>query len=408
MKININKEKFNDIENSFTRLKENESEVNALSKISDALSSLTGKTIVVNTIRPESKNQDCFVMSVYPDESVIDAIVDAILTEKNDSILGQLWNSSSKWNIEIDTRILSKDVGLDEKELTALLLHEVGHIIYSNTIPFRIAKVLRFEFAKVNMLSKALIKDSFFKKLLYFPILNACNSTKNKNSIKEEIKSDKYSAQAGYGVPLSTAMDKIIIFMGNTSADDEMKELTDFVFDSITSLQNRQNKLVRRNMLTMIASTPSVFAKKMITPFVNSLHGGAGAVTENVKDTFIENKIAKITDDFYASEAFFNRLKKLKRIDPADIDYIALELNNIKSNDDKMMIVSYIYNKIDTIDYYIALIDSENPRYIIPHSRDALVAMRDRLDKYRMAAINRKLPEVNYGISIQFPTGYDG
>ena len=85
-----------------------------------------------------------------------------------------------------------------------------------------------------------------------------------------------------------------------------------------------------------------------------------------------------------------------------------MEVNNIKSNDDKMMIVSYIYNKIDTIDYYLALIDSKNPKYVIPHSRESLVNMRNILEKYKNDAINRKLPEVNYGISIQYPTGYEG
>ena len=98
----------------------------------------------------------------------------------------------------------------------------------------------------------------------------------------------------------------------------------------------------------------------------------------------------------------------MKRIDPAELDYIALELNNIKSNDDKMMLVSYIYSKLDIIDYYIALIDSKNPKYSVPHSRESLVQMKQRLNDYRIQAINRKLPEVNYGISIQWPTGYEG
>jgi len=34
--------------------------------------------------------------------------------------------------------------------------------------------------------------------------------------------------------------------------------------------------------------------------------------------------------------------------------------------------------------------------------------MRDMLDKYRIAAINRKIPDVKYGINIQYPTGYEG
>ena len=44
--MQINKEKFADIENAFIRLKASESDISALSKISDALHSITGKNIV--------------------------------------------------------------------------------------------------------------------------------------------------------------------------------------------------------------------------------------------------------------------------------------------------------------------------------------------------------------------------
>ena len=412
MQININKEKFIDIEEAFTRLKANESDISALRTISDALHSLTDKNIVVDTVRPESKNQVCNVMSVYPEESTIDKIIEAIITEQNDSIIAKLWNDTGKWNIEIDTRILSKDVDLTEKELTALILHEVGHIVYSNSVPMRIARVLRFEYAKTSMATKQLLKDKFFSKLVSLPILNACNFNTSRNTIKTEIQADKYSIQSGYGKDLNSAIDKIIAYVGTDSnQDEEMQQLLGFSVDTLMQLQKRQNNIARRNIGYMIKSTPSKFAKKIVMVISNGLNGSNtpnSTVTEAVKDKYISDKIDSIMDSFYASEAFFNRVHKLKRIDPADIDYIGLEVNNIKSNDDKMMIVSYIYNKIDTIDYYLALIDSKNPKYVIPHSRESLVNMRNILEKYKNDAINRKLPEVNYGISIQYPTGYEG
>ena len=151
MRISINKEKFSDIENAFIRLKSNESDVSATRAISDSLRSLTGKQIAVTTVRPESKNQSCTVMSVYPEESTIDALVSAILSEQQDQMIQKVWNETDSWNIEIDTRILSSEANLTEKELTALLLHEIGHIIYSNSIPMRISRVARFQYAKIPM-----------------------------------------------------------------------------------------------------------------------------------------------------------------------------------------------------------------------------------------------------------------
>lgn len=412
MKIIINKEKFSDMEDAFTRLKANENDVSALRKLSDSLHALTGKTIKVSVVKPESKNQSCVVMSVYPEESTIDKIINAITSESNDSVITSIWNDNVSWNVEIDSRILTSDANLTEKELVALLMHEIGHIVYSNSVPMRISKIVRFEFAKSNFVTRQLLKDNIFSKILCFPILNACNFRTNKTDLNAEIQADKYSIQSGYGEYLKSAIDKIFIFAGSdTTMNDDMKELMGFSIDSLVLLQKRQNKIARRNIQKMIASTPSTFAKNVVGKLYNSLSAVTspnGSVTEEAKDEFINSKIDSITNDFYMSEAFFNKVHKLKRLDPADFDYIALELNNIKSNDDKMMIVSYIYNKIDTIDYYIALIDSKNPKYVIPHSKESLIQMRERLDKYRIAAINKKLPEINYGITIQYPSGYEG
>lgn len=409
--MQINKEKFADVENAFTRLKASEHDTSALSKISDALHSITGKNISVITISPTNKAQACRIMSVYPEESTIDAVIQAIITEQHDAIIQRVWNESTKWTVEIDTRILSSDANLTERELTALLLHEVGHIVYSNSIPMKISKVVRLQYAKSNMVTKQLLKNNFFSKVLAFPILHACNMDTNKNGVKAELQADKYPLNAGYGEDLKSAMDKIFIYAGSSkeTVEDGMEELMGFSIDSLTQLQKRQNTLVKKNFAHMVASTPSRFAQGIINPLLTSLHGSeTSSMTESVKDEFIYNKIKKITDDFYMSEAFFNKVKKLKRIDPLELDYIGLEVNNIKSNDDRMMVVSYIYSKLDIIDYYISIIDSGNPKFIVPHSREALVSMRELLDKYRLQAINKKLPEVKYGISIQYPSGYEG
>ena len=73
-----------------------------------------------------------------------------------------------------------------------------------------------------------------------------------------------------------------------------------------------------------------------------------------------------------------------------------------------MMIITYIYNKLDIIDYYLSILDSGSKKYQVPHTREQLVAMRQTLEKYRLDALNRKLPTIDYGVNIQFPAGYEG
>ena len=406
----INKEKFSDIEDSFVRIKANHSDIAALSKMGNALSALTGKSIVVNTITPESKNQSCFVMSVYPSESDISKIIEAIVTEQKDSMIEKLWAECPSWTIEIDTRILEDNVGLTEKELTALILHEVGHIIYSNSVPMKIAKIIRYEYAKTPMVQKQLLKNTFFSKLMLFPILYVCQADNNKKAMKEEIKADKYSINSGYGEELASSIDKIIAYAGSDDIKDKgVEELMGFSIDSLIQLQNRQNQIVKRNVSKMIANTPSKIAKKFLSALNTGLNGNPNSliVTESKQDKWINDQIDKITESYY-TEAFLLGPKKMKRIDPADIDYIAISMDSIRTNDDRMMLISYIYSKMETIDYYISLIDSKNPRYVIPHSRETLVQMKERLEKYRTMVLNRRLPDISYGINIQYPEGYEG
>ncbi len=403
MQILINKDKFKDIENAFVRLKANDSDTAALRNIADALNSLTRKSFTVNVVKPTSKNQTCIVMSIYPDESVIDKIIMAIVNEEKDNIIADIWNGSPLWNIEIDSRILSSEADLNERELTALLMHEVGHMVYSNTIPAKINRIIKIKFVANPIGTKMAMKNNLLSKLIYFPIINLCEGRKNKAAFREELKADKYSVQAGYGADLNSAIDKIIGYVGSVDVDDDTWELMGFSVDTVNLLQKRQNQLARRNVSYMITQTPSKIAQGLITKLSKGL--GNNPVTEAKMNIYLENVFDKSN---VLTEGFFNKVNRLKRIDPADLDYIGLEIGNIKNNDDKMLIISLIYNKIDTIDYYLQILDSGNPKYIIPHSRESLLRMRDTLMKYRELTINRKLPEIRYDVRIQYPEGYEG
>ena len=111
-KMLINLGKFQNIESSFKLLKSNSSDIAALHNLSREVSSIANNTIDVTTVKPEGKDQSCFVMCIYPDETVLDALVEAIISQKQDSVIENIWNNSEKWVFEIDTRILGDDVDL--------------------------------------------------------------------------------------------------------------------------------------------------------------------------------------------------------------------------------------------------------------------------------------------------------
>ena len=100
----------------------------------------------------------------------------------------------------------------------------------------------------------------------------------------------------------------------------------------------------------------------------------------------------------------------MKRIDPGLVDYVIVKKSGIKSNDDKIMLISYIYSKIDLINYYITLMSNpvDSKKYIFSNTLSDLIRTKNELEKLRVEILNYKIPETHYGIQIMYPDGYTG
>ena len=434
MKIELSKEKFEIIDSAFAKLKTDRKNRAAVGTIRRALQEVfVDKEIDVQII--ENLRGKFFIMSVYPDESTVERIIEAIVNNENDAMIKAAWDETNKWTIEIDSRILTDDkVHATSKELTALLLHEMGHIIYSNSIPQRISRVMRLEYNRAAAPIKELLKDKLFGAVLKLPILNACvyDNYKTKNNIKDELKADVFVVKMGYKDELASVLDKMILASKDpkvTQIDnnsdkvyDDMKSITMFSIGTIEDLQKRQNALVKKNFNRLLVASPSAFIQKTVKSisdaFIKQANNklGKSAMTESMFEDYINNKIDRIIqehyssyvdhDDIFINESFFT--KKLKPIDPACMDYVEMQKENIKNNDDKMMLVSYIYSKLDIIDYYLSIINNNVPKYIVPHSKQSLLDMRERLTAIKDEVVAYKIPEIKYGLFIDYPKGYEG
>jgi len=80
-----------------------------------------------------------------------------------------------------------------------------------------------------------------------------------------------------------------------------------------------------------------------------------------------------------------DKVKRLKDIPNDLVTYITIEGEAVKDKNDKLLITSYAQGKLKTIDWYIQLIDARSEKYIVPHSRDYLVDVRNQI----RAAVNR-------------------
>lgn len=102
--------------------------------------------------------------------------------------------------------------------------------------------------------------------------------------------------------------------------------------------------------------------------------------------------------------------KKLKKISADTVAYITIETESIRDANDKMMIASYCLGKIETVEWYIELLDTGNEKYIVPHNKLYLERMRTQLHQcYKnIMAVKITPPSERPIIDIKYPKGYEG
>jgi len=95
--------------------------------------------------------------------------------------------------------------------------------------------------------------------------------------------------------------------------------------------------------------------------------------------------------------------KKLKPIPRDIIAYITVEMNDIHSANDQAMLSGYTCSKIELVDFYLTVLDTQDARYIVPHNKQYLEMMKRELETLlakilRIRPINRseQIWRVNY------------
>ena len=400
------------IENAFAVLKENPNSTVALEILQKSAEDIFSYKFTVYTV--DSVNAPVFFMSVYPDRSTVDKIVDA-LSQNDSHVISKLWKQTKEWTIEIDRRILNTNiVDLTDRELTAIFCHEIGHVIQSNSIPNRLITILQYELAKTSIGNKSLIRDKFFKKILSLPIINACmGGDHDQSSIKEEIKADKFVKSMGYQNDLVTVFRKYQQSKKFVDVKKDMKRMAEFTIDSLNQFKRRETALLESTLNAMITECASTYVNSILTDIKTDFFfdNKDSSVSKEKRLNFLYERAESLEQEFIANEFFSTGKKTLKRIDPAEIDYIAIKIKSIVNTSDKMMLVSYIHSKMDMVDYYISLLKNpvQSKKYSIPHSLKELEDLKKYLTEMLSDTINAKLPDkLRGGLLVAWPDRYEG
>lgn len=113
--------------------------------------------------------------------------------------------------------------------------------------------------------------------------------------------------------------------------------------------------------------------------------------------------------DTIHQEGFLSKKpKKLKPIPRDIIAYITVEMNDISSANDQAMLSGYTCSKIELVDFYLTVLDAQDPRYIVPHNKQYLENMKRELENLltqilRIRPINRM--DRVWRLNVNYPEG---
>lgn len=121
-------------------------------------------------------------------------------------------------------------------------------------------------------------------------------------------------------------------------------------------------------------------------------------------DKLIDDKVEENKKYEAYKESFLTKKpKKLKPIGRDTVAYITVMINDIHSANDQAMLAGYTCNKIELVDFYITSLDTQDPKYIVPHTRQYLISLKNDLEILlarilRIRPVNRseQIWRVNY------------
>lgn len=405
-------------------------------------------TFEVNVVKNDKNKEPFFGARVYPALDLLDKIVNEVVVEYHPfKDIKAAWNHIDHWVIELDSGMFNRDIiSLVPKEIMAAILHEIGHVIYSDKVLERFYRSYKAMYVHMKTAEKDTIKLGYGLFTIPLALSSTIRSwTRGHNAIKEEYFADQIVVDCGYKDFYISLLSKIVEAYGNAMTDDheaesdnKISERTRWAAVNIVDTVRRKSKL-SNDLYVQSITTTSTYLKALYAKVLNTLGinlrerytGDAAECTVDVLSmdkkafdaayefTCDTDKFRKQTD---ALEANMHRDKfvpgtpayesivrnRLKKGLPSwiDIDRIQIEIDRMTNHHDRSFVLDMIYDKIDEITNFMDYISTDENlvRKYQPEADRMLKALND----YRDEVLRRRSFATRYRVFVKSPEGYEG
>lgn len=350
------------------------------------------------------------------------------------------WRDIQDWTLELDSRIFDRfHLSFNQQELTAMLLHEIGHVIYS-------AKTIEvFYHAFLECKIRRSVATRASAKVLYtmytVPLYLACGIRKwslDSEDLHEEIFADTTVVKIGYGNHLISAYEKIMNACGNSTNNmnphDIVKTSILWCDKNVTDLMNRTTHM-KDELYATGMKTSSNAIKRMIQGllkkigvitkerYTGSIAEESGISLESFSDpSFYETtemiydikelgklqsiaqSMQKTMETRIATEAFGR--KKPEIPSQLDVDTLFVEVDRIENHADRRYVLDLIYNQEEKIERFKEFFEHNN--FLKQKYADKMESMLRELSSMRKAVLNKRSFDKRYKVFVKYPAGYEG
>lgn len=392
------------IEDCFTDLQlKSAPQERKLEDIKRVLNRQFNQGIECHSIMVSENDGDPFVMSVYPIQKQLDALANDILYNNHDDRIKHTVDNI-KYIVEIDASVLHDMVArFTAPELTAVLLHEVGHImdykakhremkdLYATAVSNERIQSDEYDIItegsnkKVKSVANMITRIYIIDYLKHSPFFNT------PESIMMEKRADKFVVDHGYGNEIKSAVHKIQKFYRIRLATSLNAMANASAYVKMMMACRTRKRYIMEQLKVESERERRSFVKKMITQFHTMLFKVGFSSEDRIKlySTGIQ-------------EGMLRNILSPIRVSQKDIDILHVEKEMIDSVDDKMSVVYKIHKRISQLDD--SAITYKEDRVKMGTINNYRTQLLDLLKKTKDVQIKPK----EYGVFVQYPEGYEG
>lgn len=363
-----------------------------------------------------------FGMCIYPSSGEIEMLTKALMSSPNSKLkysdlekLHRELMTKATMTVEIDSMLLyDSNLNASASEITSILLHEIGHIVTSNSVVNRMKRAKEYMFTKFDTNVRRLIGNiPVIENLFSLVSLQIFSNQLNLQLIKEK-EADELARKMGYGDELISILGKLIangkgenIKKTNKEIDKDIEVTVDWLVINIKELEYRKDRL-NKSLKILKMTTPSKHLADCIGKINNKLFSKFNSNSVN--------KVVLVNEAFIISNLRNKKIKapagamdssgRVRRLVSRDLDIYRAELERVNSVDDKIFLLERLYDLLDNAEFAKYMLE-ENPKRVM-QSETTINQYIDSLREIIRLTNDKKISKEKYGLYIKYPADYEG